>query len=361
MSPPRRVDSLYSSYTESTASLVSSHPLSHVSPASPTAHFRQRSLPDSNKAHSTYQDGAIPSSPSPWAQTRVRNRRSKLRGEALSGELCTDLFIVYSQPDSVSDFDVDDPYSSAGQSCVDSHSGGTRRREYGAVGGAPGVRPVDEGWVFFRRLRILFGGADDEIVWQVYGRDGRSPSRSGTTGSEGWLCEIRERPQRLQQEWMERAGVFQPPHTHGESHESVCSLLKGADRFVPQVLGLGLVAVFAGARLPPTPRVPKLTPFRLLAYPVISHFSDHSYVNTTSYIGPAIPVTSPAPVVVTPPVGTGGLLNNNAPNISNRALIDPQTPTSVYKKTGINGDAMTLVFSDEFDIAGRTFYMGEDP
>ena len=42
-------------------------------------------------------------------------------------------------------------------------------------------------------------------------------------------------------------------------------------------------------------------------------------------------------------------------------LIDPDTPESAMRKNGYNGDEWVLVFSDEFNVDGRTFYEGDDP
>ena len=42
-------------------------------------------------------------------------------------------------------------------------------------------------------------------------------------------------------------------------------------------------------------------------------------------------------------------------------LIDTHTPSSVYTRTGSDGNLYDLVFSDEFEIDGRTFYPGDDP
>ena len=43
-------------------------------------------------------------------------------------------------------------------------------------------------------------------------------------------------------------------------------------------------------------------------------------------------------------------------------LIDKDTPSSAYTyKAYEGGDEMELVFSDEFNDAGRTFYDGDDP
>ncbi|KAL8277275.1 hypothetical protein RQP46_010344 [Phenoliferia psychrophenolica] len=51
----------------------------------------------------------------------------------------------------------------------------------------------------------------------------------------------------------------------------------------------------------------------------------------------------------------------DAPNISSRGVIDPDTPSSAYTKVGIDDSELELVFSDEFNTDGRTFYVGEDP
>ena len=42
-------------------------------------------------------------------------------------------------------------------------------------------------------------------------------------------------------------------------------------------------------------------------------------------------------------------------------LIDIDTPSSVLTRTGSDGNIYDLVFSDEFNIPGRTFYPGDDP
>jgi beta-glucanase (GH16 family) len=42
-------------------------------------------------------------------------------------------------------------------------------------------------------------------------------------------------------------------------------------------------------------------------------------------------------------------------------LIDPDTPQSVYSRTGLDGVEYELVFSDEFNKDGRSFYPGDDP
>ena len=47
----------------------------------------------------------------------------------------------------------------------------------------------------------------------------------------------------------------------------------------------------------------------------------------------------------------------------NWGLIDLETPISVHTKPSYYnpGQTMQLVFSDEFNKAGRTFYPGDDP
>ena len=41
--------------------------------------------------------------------------------------------------------------------------------------------------------------------------------------------------------------------------------------------------------------------------------------------------------------------------------IDPETPDDARSRTGYDGLAYDLVFSDEFNKPGRTFYPGDDP
>ena len=54
--------------------------------------------------------------------------------------------------------------------------------------------------------------------------------------------------------------------------------------------------------------------------------------------------------------GTGQIPVLNVPR-----LIDPTTPQSVYSRTGFDGEKYSLVFSDEFNTDGRSFYEGDDP
>ena len=42
-------------------------------------------------------------------------------------------------------------------------------------------------------------------------------------------------------------------------------------------------------------------------------------------------------------------------------LIDPTTPQEVYERKGHDGFDYALVFSDEFNVDGRTFHPGDDP
>ncbi|KAH6912798.1 beta-glucan synthesis-associated protein [Coprinopsis sp. MPI-PUGE-AT-0042] len=44
-----------------------------------------------------------------------------------------------------------------------------------------------------------------------------------------------------------------------------------------------------------------------------------------------------------------------------RKPIDPDTPLDAYERTGNDGYKYELVFSDEFNLDGRTFYPGDDP
>ena len=42
-------------------------------------------------------------------------------------------------------------------------------------------------------------------------------------------------------------------------------------------------------------------------------------------------------------------------------LIDPDTDPALYRIKGTTGQDLVLVFSDEFNLDGRSFYPGDDP
>jgi beta-glucanase (GH16 family) len=44
-----------------------------------------------------------------------------------------------------------------------------------------------------------------------------------------------------------------------------------------------------------------------------------------------------------------------------KGLIDPDTPDKYKTRTSVDGSKQNLVFSDEFNTPGRTFYDGDDP
>lgn len=65
-------------------------------------------------------------------------------------------------------------------------------------------------------------------------------------------------------------------------------------------------------------------------------------------------------------MGTSNLGGTNAtgqiPSLPDLpSLIDPDTPQDVRTRTGFDGKKYSLVFSDEFNVDGRTFYPGDDP
>jgi hypothetical protein len=59
----------------------------------------------------------------------------------------------------------------------------------------------------------------------------------------------------------------------------------------------------------------------------------------------------------------GGInASGQVPLIHNLAgVIDPTTPQSVMSRKGFDGTQYNLVFSDEFNTDGRTFWPGDDP
>jgi len=93
------------------------------------------------------------------------------------------------------------------------------------------------------------------------------------------------------------------------------------------ILGFGLIALFAG-------------------YPLASYFSRHSISSLGGFNLGGINATGQIPVLA-----------------NNIALIDVDTPAEAMTMTAFNDDnaVYELVFSDEFNTDGRTFYPGDDP
>ncbi|KAH9890083.1 glycoside hydrolase family 16 protein [Cubamyces lactineus] len=65
----------------------------------------------------------------------------------------------------------------------------------------------------------------------------------------------------------------------------------------------------------------------------------------------------------TPGFNLGGVnASGQVPKLTNFPyVIDPATDRSVYTRTGTDGKTYNLVFSDEFETDGRTFWPGDDP
>ncbi|KAJ7068600.1 beta-glucan synthesis-associated [Mycena amicta] len=80
-----------------------------------------------------------------------------------------------------------------------------------------------------------------------------------------------------------------------------------------------------------------------ISYPVVSFFREQPVI---SLIDGNIQVnnTGQVPVLVNLPT-----------------LVDPATPSDVLTRKGFDGESYSLVFSDEFEVDGRTFYPGDDP
>lgn len=92
------------------------------------------------------------------------------------------------------------------------------------------------------------------------------------------------------------------------------------------ILATGCLALFAG-------------------YPIITHFTEHKQTNQGGFNLGGTNATGQVPALP-----------------GNYGLIDRDTPQSAYTTSSYHtGDEMVLVFSDEFNVDGRTFYPGEDP
>jgi hypothetical protein len=109
---------------------------------------------------------------------------------------------------------------------------------------------------------------------------------------------------------------------------SIASWRGWANALMLAFLGLAVVMLFAG-------------------YPILSYYvgnNNSSGAGTSGY-------------------NLGGINSTGQyPSISGLpTLIDTDTPSSAYTRTGFDGNSWTLVFSDEFNKDGRTFYDGDDP
>ncbi|TXT13449.1 hypothetical protein VHUM_00816 [Vanrija humicola] len=79
-------------------------------------------------------------------------------------------------------------------------------------------------------------------------------------------------------------------------------------------------------------------------YPIITHFTEPSQSTNGAYNLGGINASGQVPAIIGFP-----------------PLIDPDTPQNVYSRVGFDNEQYNLVFSDEFNKDGRTFYPGDDP
>ena len=64
----------------------------------------------------------------------------------------------------------------------------------------------------------------------------------------------------------------------------------------------------------------------------------------------------------TPGFNLGGINGSGQiPDLPMKRLIDSDTPEDALSRIGTDGKTYNLVFSDEFETDGRTFYPGDDP
>jgi beta-glucan synthesis-associated protein KRE6 len=86
-----------------------------------------------------------------------------------------------------------------------------------------------------------------------------------------------------------------------------------------------------------------------ICYPVLSYYNSNSYnrlISSNTHINST---------------GQANSFQNPGGAFALPSLIDPDTPSDVLGRTGWDGQEYTLVFSDEFNKDGRTFYPGDDP
>ena len=83
----------------------------------------------------------------------------------------------------------------------------------------------------------------------------------------------------------------------------------------------------------------------LAGFPVASHLLSHKQTSQGGFNLGGINATGQLPVIP-----------------GNRGLIDVATPKEAYtKQSYMSSDTLELVFSDEFNVDGRSFYAGDDP
>lgn len=84
---------------------------------------------------------------------------------------------------------------------------------------------------------------------------------------------------------------------------------------------------------------------RSAGYPLVSHFTSAKLSTLGGF-------------------NIGGInASGQIPSLGNYGLIDNDTPQSVYTRPSYTEPSveLQLVFSDEFNVEGRTFYPGDDP
>lgn len=82
-----------------------------------------------------------------------------------------------------------------------------------------------------------------------------------------------------------------------------------------------------------------------MGYPLYTHFlKKHPSTTSTSFNLGGVNASGQVPSVI----GQFG-------------LIDPDTPSTAHTLKADNGETWELVFSDEFETEGRSFYDGDDP
>lgn len=81
-----------------------------------------------------------------------------------------------------------------------------------------------------------------------------------------------------------------------------------------------------------------------VGYPVILHFTDNAEDNSSGF-------------------NLGGINGSGQiPDLPGlKTLVDKKTPQDAMSRLGSDGETYNLVFSDEFEEDGRSFYPGDDP
>ncbi|KAI0266416.1 beta-glucan synthesis-associated [Gloeopeniophorella convolvens] len=189
----------------------------------------------------------------------------------------------------------------------------TSSDEHGALLPPPSLSPDN---------RASLISTSGESIWSL-SSDSKYPS--GPPTSRGGLVPYAYDPELDDKEPMDEEDLLHEPDSVDKSSSVIA--LRG-------VLNVGVLVLLIGALLA-----------LFIAYPVVTYVHNNAHnLFLEENGGTGNTVTTPPP-----------------PSFAMPQLIDRETPDSAKTRTGYDNEDYVLVFSDEFNTDGRTFYPGDDP